>query len=174
MEIWKSIDGFEGLYEVSNLGRIKCLEHKCPGRYKGRFRTVKEHIMKITKNKANGYYYVILSNSDRGKTFAVHRLVAQAFLENPDNLPCVNHKDENKQNNNVQNLEWCTPLYNNTYNDVHKNRKRYTHKIDYDKNKMFKKFNSFLKDLDIFKLSYPNNINECIDEMIEVLKCQKS
>ena len=111
-EIWKDIEGFEGLYQVSNLGRVKCVEHKCPGRHG--LRTVKEHLMTQVKG-SKGYLYVSLSNMDRGRTFTVHRLVAKAFIPNPDNLPCVNHKDEDKFNNNVSNLEWCTAKQNINY-----------------------------------------------------------
>ena len=59
-EIWKDIKNFEGLYQVSNFGRVKCLEHKCPGRYKGKYRTVKEHMMTCVENKTNGYLYVVI------------------------------------------------------------------------------------------------------------------
>ena len=116
-EIWKDIKNFEGLYQVSNLGRVKCLEHKCPGRYKGKYRTVKEHMMTCVENKTNGYLYVSLSNLDRGRTFTVHRLVANAFIPNPENKPVLNHKDENKHNNCVDNLEWCNAKYNINYSD---------------------------------------------------------
>lgn len=136
IEEWKDIEGFEGLYQVSNLGRVKCLEHKCPGRYKGKPRTVKEHIMINAENKSNGYVYVTLSNLDRDRTFLVHRLVAKAFLPNPDNKTIINHKDENKHNNCVTNLEWCTSYYNNTYNNVHLKRKHYVHGYEYDLNKI--------------------------------------
>lgn len=136
IEEWKDIEGFEGLYQVSNLGRVKCLEHKCPGRYKGKLRTVKEHIMTNAENKNNGYMCVSLSNLDRGRTFLVHRLVAKAFLPNPDNKTIINHKDENKHNNCVTNLEWCTSYYNNTYNNVHLKRKHYVHRYEYDLNKI--------------------------------------
>lgn len=136
IEEQKDIEGFEGLYQVSNLGRVKCLEHTCPGRYKGRLRTVKEHIMTNAENKTNGYVYVSLSNLNRGRTFLVHRLVAKAFLPNPDNKNIINHKNENKHDNRVTNLEWCTSYYNNTYNNVHLKRKHYVHKYEYDLNKI--------------------------------------
>lgn len=165
-EIWKNIDGFEGLYKVSNLGNVKCITHKCPGRYG--LRTVKEHLMTQVKG-SKGYYYVSLSNMDRGHTFAVHRLVAKAFIPNPDNLPCVNHKDENKGNNCIENLEWCTSLYNNTYNDVHLKRKRYTHKYQYELDKVIKNVREVLSEVNAFKEKYPN-IH--IDEMISELKSQ--
>lgn len=157
MEIWKDIEGYEGLYVVSNKGRIKCLEHKCPGRYKGKSRTVKEHMMVQVLNKENGYYYVTLSNADRGKTFSVHRLVANAFLENPENLPYVNHKDETRTNNNVENLEWCTVLYNNTYNNVHKRKKKYIHRYEYEKDVLLEKCNKFSKELKQFVNKYPDS-----------------
>ena len=66
---------------------------------------------------SNGYLYVKLWKDGKSKRYLVHRLVAQAFLLNPNNLPVINHKDENKQNNRVENLEWCSSSYNNNYND---------------------------------------------------------
>ena len=108
MEEWKSIPGYEGLYEVSSYGRVKSLE-----RYKsnnGGIQLIKEKILK-PHNTKKGYLTVQFHN----KIFKVHRLVAQAFIPNPDNLPMVNHKDEDKTNNNVDNLEWCTAKYNSNY-----------------------------------------------------------
>lgn len=164
-EIWKDIEGFERLYQVSNLGNVKCLEHKCPGRYG--LRKVKTHIM-CQVNGSRGYKYVTLSNLDRGKTFAVHRLVAKAFIENPENLPCVNHKDENKANNNVNNLEWCTSLYNNTYNDVHLRRKKYTHTYEYELDKILKNVRDISLSINTFKEKYPNvKIDEMIEELLK-------
>ncbi len=162
-EIWKDIENFEGLYQVSNLGRIKCLEHKCPGRYAGCLRTVKEHIMKQTKG-SQGYMYVILSNRDRGRTFLVHRLVAKAFLPNEENYSIVNHKDEDKSNNNVSNLEWCTSLYNNTYNDVHLKRKHYTHTYEYYLDKIKQK----VRELNELVLDFKNKYNT--SDMNEMIK----
>ncbi len=162
-EEWRDIAGFEGLYQVSNLGRVKCLEHKCPGRYKGKFRTVKEHLMTCVENKTNGYIYVTLSNLDRGRTFTVHRLVANAFIPNPENLPVLNHKDEDKHNNSVDNLEWCTSLYNNTYKDVHLKRKRYTHSYEYDVDRIACKIKEVEKLKASFREKYPSvNLDELL------------
>ena len=108
-EIWKPIKGYEGLYEVSNFGRIKSLK-RLVKKWNG-YRTVPEKILRTQKDR---YISVILNNKGK-KRFFVHRLVAEAFLPNSDNLPCVNHKDENKQNNNVENLEWCDAKYNLNY-----------------------------------------------------------
>lgn len=98
-EIWKDIEEYEGLYQVSSLGIVK--------NSKGRI---------LKQGKSNkGYLKVNLCKEGKKKTFNIHRLVAQTFIPNPHNYPCVNHKDENPANNNVKNLEWCTVKYNNTY-----------------------------------------------------------
>ena len=165
-EVWKEIDGYEGLYAISNLGNIKCLEHKCPGRYKNSMRTVKEHDMKSVLNKKNGYYYVTLSKFDRGKTFAVHKLVAKTFVDNPFDYVIVNHKDENKQNNCADNLEWCTSLYNNTYNNVHKKRKHYVHQRDYDTDLLIKKSDELNAAIKEYIKKYPDVTDEMIQELL--------
>ena len=92
-EIWKAIDSYEGLYEVSNTGLV---------------RSLKFGKMKILQPRNNGYGYlhVVLCKDRKAKNMCVHRLVANAFILNPNNLETVNHKDENKLNNNVSNLEW--------------------------------------------------------------------
>ena len=97
-EEFKEIIGYEGWYWISNLGNVK-----------SKFRQ-----LKLCINK-DGYYVVNLCKENRMKTFNVHRLVALHFIDNPDNLPQVNHKDECKTNNCVTNLEWCTQQYNHDY-----------------------------------------------------------
>lgn len=115
-EKWKDISGLEGEYQISNLGRVKSLSREVRivshGKTEGT-RTTREIIIRPDISKF-GYAIVNIG----GKNRRVHRLVAEAFIPNPDNLPQVNHKDENKTNNNVDNLEWCTARYNNTYNGV--------------------------------------------------------
>lgn len=111
-EEWRNIEGYEGLYQVSNLGRVKSLERMC--RNKNGLRVVKERIMKNSKN-SQGYYEVRLTKNGVGKLHLVHRLVAHAFIPNKNNLQQVNHKDETRTNNCVENLEWCTQIYNLSY-----------------------------------------------------------
>ena len=107
-EIWKDIAGFEGLYQVSNLGNVRSLRKSWASNGE------KFHIMRPSINR--GYAYLSLRDLNGGDTsFPVHRLVALAFIPNPEGFKCVNHKDENKLNNNVDNLEWCTLAYNFNY-----------------------------------------------------------
>lgn len=104
-EIWKDIEGYYGLYQVSNLGNVKSL---CQNNMKN------NPIMKLCLDKC-GYNVITLRNKGKKKTHKVHRLVAQAFIDNPNNLPFVNHKDEVKTNNVSSNLEYCDAKYNTNY-----------------------------------------------------------
>ena len=111
IEVWENIKGYEGLYQVSNMGRVKSLERTVTQK-NGRKYSVKERILK-PRATPSGYLLVSLCNgSGKVKTFKVHRLVCEAFHENPKNKPCVNHIDENKTNNVASNLEWCTVAEN--------------------------------------------------------------
>lgn len=104
-EEWKEIKGFEGIYEVSNLGRIR--------RY-----------LKPAINNLGYKHLALMKNAtDEKKEYLLHRLVAEAFIPNPDNLPYINHKDENPSNNHVDNLEWCTQKYNVNYGTSIERRK---------------------------------------------------
>ena len=103
-EEWRPVVGYEGLYEVSNMGNVKSLKYG------------KERILKAGKNSAD-YLQVHLCKDGKAKMYTVHKLVATAFCENPEGYTVVNHIDEDKTNNNADNLEWCSRSYNNTYND---------------------------------------------------------
>jgi hypothetical protein len=109
-EFWRDVMGYEGLYQISNLGRLRSLS---------RHGSRTEQILK-RRIKHHGYDWARLSQNGIAKEFAVHRLVAIAFLDNPLDLPEVNHKDENKLNNRVNNLEWCTRIYNMNYGTARK------------------------------------------------------
>lgn len=106
-EIWRDIPGYEGLYEVSSYGSVRNL--------------VTGKLIKSSLKK-DGYSRVCLSKNGLRKCMNIHRLVAQAFIPNPDCFPQVNHKDENKANNRVDNLEWCTSKYNVNYGSAQKRR----------------------------------------------------
>lgn len=99
-EIWKDVVGYEQIYQVSNNGRVR------------RKRDYYELSQQIG---IGGYKQVSLSKGGKSKQISVHRIVAKAFIKNEFNYPCVNHKDEDKQNNNVENLEWCSYRYNINY-----------------------------------------------------------
>lgn len=109
-EVWKDVMGYEGYYQVSNQGRVRSLDRVVSDTI-GRKRHIKGKLLHPKVNVKSGYLMVNL----RGKDCYMHRLVAQAFLPNPDNLPQVNHKDETRDNNCVDNLEWCNIAYNHDY-----------------------------------------------------------
>ena len=105
-EIFKDIEGYEGLYQISNLGRVKSLNYRHTG---------KEKIIKVGKHK-DGYLTVCLYKEGAKKYYTVHKLVGNAFLSNPHGFKEVNHIDEDKTNNCADNLEWCSRSYNCSYN----------------------------------------------------------
>lgn len=114
-EKWADISGFNGEYQISTYGRVKSIKNGS------------SKILRGCINKQNGYIYIGLCKDGSVTRTTIHRLVAEAFIQNPHNLPCVNHKDENKENNNVDNLEWCSYQYNLTYG-THTDRAKETRK----------------------------------------------
>lgn len=124
IEEFRDIPDYEGVYEVSNLGRVKNVE---TGRILKPFKTT------------TGYLKVDLCKNGIRRSATIHRLVAYAFLPNPQNLPCVNHKDEDKTNNAVDNLEWCDHQYNNNYGTRNEriSESQYKPVLQFDKNGNF-------------------------------------
>lgn len=123
-ELWKEVKGYEGLYLISNLGKIVSLPREVQSRNK--FKNIivhrKSKSIKTCLRGRNGLMYeaITLTKDGISKRYSVHRLVAEAFIPNPDNLPEVNHKDENPLNNCASNLEWCTRQYNIEYSKAKK------------------------------------------------------
>lgn len=109
-EQWKDIEGYEGKYQISSNGKIVAINYRGTGETKE---------VRPRKDK-DGYLIVNLYKGER-KTYRVHRLVAKAFIPNPDNYPCINHIDETRDNNSVSNLEWCTYKYNSNYGQCREN-----------------------------------------------------
>ena len=109
MEEWRDIKGYEGLYQISNLGRVKSLPRKIRNQH------CKNEYIKTPIPDKDGYLRVTLYDRGRNKTYAIHKLVAIHFLDNPNNFPIINHKNEIRSDNRVENLEWCT----NSENQIH-------------------------------------------------------
>lgn len=121
-EQWKDIEDYEGYYQISSHGCVKSLERQV--KTKNGFRTVRERVLKPRKDK-DGYLSVILSKNKKSKTCKIHRLVGKYFLENPNNLPQVNHIDGNKQNNYYENLEYTANLKNTNHYHSKNGTKKY-------------------------------------------------
>ena len=141
-EIWKDIKVYEGKYQVSNLGNIKNLNH---------LNSKKIKIMCLKKHK-KGYFQIELHKNNISKTFLVHRLVAEAFIPNPNNYPIINHIDLNKNNNCVDNLEWCNQSQNMKHSYILKSTTEKPRKL-------YKK---------IFQCDLENNIIKIWDNICEI------
>jgi hypothetical protein len=145
-ELWKDINGFNGRYQVSNAGRIRNAHT--------------DFIRKPVEDK-DGYYQIRLYDSGCQGTYKIHRLVAEAFIDNPCNLPLINHKDEDKKNNTVDNLEWCTKEYNNNYGSRAQKILRKINQIDLHSNKIIKTYVSIASAAKEYNIN-PSSICGCL------------
>ena len=166
IEEWRPVIGYEDLYEVSSLGRIKSADRyvKCIINGIVTKSISKGRILRQRKNRC-GYSMVYLCNGKGGeKNCTVHRLVAEAFLPNPEGLPQVNHKDENKTNNAVWNLEWCDVRYNMNYGTrnerISKSRQKRVKMITLNGD-IIKEFNSILEAANFVGGHY-SHISDCL------------
>lgn len=125
MEQWKDVAGFEGYYQISNAGKIRSLDRQ-EAQTNGHPMTYKGKMMNPCKD-GKGYRFMYLARNGKRKMYKIHRLVALAFIPNPYNYEQVNHIDGDKDNNSVNNLEWCTGAYNmqhSFHNGLHKKGER--------------------------------------------------
>lgn len=166
-EIWKDIPGYKGLYQVSNLGRIKGVYRIVKN--KDSQMVVGSKIKNPQLHQISGRPIISLSKDGIKKTYYIHRLVALAFIPNPDNLPLINHKDENPKNNNADNLEWCTAYYNVHYGNGIRKRAKLKSKAIYQierlKHKIINRFES---------LTQAQNITGIDKRLISKVLCGKN
>ena len=162
-EEWKDIKGYEGLYQVSNTGKVRSLDRKV-WNYIKKGRTLKTH------NNGHGYYNISLHGNNKiEKHVYIHRLVAETFIPNPNNLPQVNHKDFNKSNNNIDNLEWVSSLQNK----IHYRKSKYCKNVEQRKNEKLcnKTFQKIYNTKDIILELY--NSGYTINEIKEKTKLSR-
>ena len=165
MEIWKPISGYEGFYEVSNLGRIRSLERiaECSD---GRKRKLKTRILRQSC-APSGYYTVTLHKNGKQKSGLVHRLVCEAFIPNPLGKDEVNHKDENSKNNNATNLEWITRKENINYGTRTERAREATTKLQGKAVQQFSKDGKLVAEYESLSIAYGatgthvSNITKC-------------
>ena len=108
-EEFRDIKGFEGFYQISNYGRVKSLSRLHKNNGKG---YISKDLILCSSKNIWGYMQYHFSKDNKAKTKTAHRLIMETFVPNPNNYPCINHKDGNKQNNSLENLEWCTYSHN--------------------------------------------------------------
>ena len=170
MEIWKDIKGYEGLYQVSNEGRIKSLPRKWVAANGG----TRSHngIILAQANGTKGYKVVNLAKDGSSKTYKVHRLVAEAFIDNPKHYPMINHKDECKDNNFVENLEWCDNAYNIRYGNRTKKSSKVVYQFTLD-GQLLKQYDSASDAARLNNYSSIGNISSCCLGLMKTYKGYK-
>ena len=158
VEVWKEIEGYSGDYEISNFGRVR--SNKA-----GKSKILKQH------KKTGGYLYVVLCKNNIAKPYRVNRLVAIAFVDNPNNYPYVNHKDSVRTNNFSENLEWCTAKYNSNYGKTRENisngKKRPVAQIDIRTGKVLNVFPGSIDACKFLGIKNSTNINKCCNGKIK-------
>lgn len=163
-EIWKDVEGYESLYQISNQGKVRSLDRSVINN--GSIQFIKGKILKPINN-GHGYLYINLCKDSKIKRTAIHRLVAKAFIYNPDNLSQVNHKNEIKSDNRVENLEWCDSKYNANYGNrnakcTESKRNKYGKKVkQYDTNNNLINIIYMGDAIKIKKIHYANLIKCC-------------
>lgn len=137
-ECWVDIPNYEGLYQISNYGRVRSLKKWCGNKQISKY--IDEIKVLKPMDNGNGYLYIFLNKHRKRKRFYIHRLVAMMFLKKEGNSNVVNHKDFNKKNNHVENLEWCTQRHNVIYStkNMQKPHKSQVSKITNEKYIRFK------------------------------------
>lgn len=146
-EIWKDIKGYEGKYQISNLGNVRSLYDT--NQFKKTFR-----IKKLSLGERSGYKVIALTKNGKRKSFQVHRLVAEAFIPNLQDKPFINHIDENRINNNINNLEWCTQL-ENVRHSLHKRINKWVNRFGSTKEKYIterKAYNKISYEVNVYNL----------------------
>ena len=152
-EIWNDAVGYEGRYQVSNFGHVRSVS-RWVNAPQGRKLFLEGKVLQLQPDNVGYMHVSLLDENHKIKRWTVHRLVAIAFIENPHNYPIVNHKDENKSNNNVSNLEWCTQSYNLSYNNGQKKRReRKVEMLDKDTGITLRTFNSLNEASIIMKIN---------------------
>ena len=150
-EIWKPVKNYEGLYEISSLGNIRSIDRLISRKMNdGSIRKIMLKGKQLKKCFMGTYYAVTLCKNGKSKQCLIHRLVGMAFIENPNGLECINHKDENKLNNSVENLEWCDRMYNCNYgirnSTISKKNRR--PRVNFKKVAQYSKSGEFIKEYD--------------------------
>lgn len=162
IEIWKDVTGYEGIYQVSSFGNVRSLDRIIYNSGSGKYCNTKGRLLSNNKTNGNGYKIVSLNFNGSSKNQYIHKLVAKSFIDNPNDYPIINHKDENKSNNNISNLEWCTYKYNNNYGTV---KQRLSEKLKNNK-KTSKPVIAYYKNTNEFYKEFPS-----ISEAARQLNC---